>query len=64
MSTKLMTKTEVAERLGRSPRAVEWMIYAGTGPKSALIAGRRMFRESDIEAWIDAQFEAEEQVSA
>lgn len=57
MSTKLMTKVEVAERLGRSPRAVEWMIYAGTGPKSGVLAGRRMFREADVEAWIDAQFE-------
>lgn len=59
MSASLWTIDDVAEYLGRSRRAVEWMVYAGTGPKSALIAGRRMFRESDIEAWIDEQFEKE-----
>lgn len=64
MSTKLLTIPEVAELLGKSKRSVEWMVYAKTGPRSAKIAGRRVFRESDIEAWIDAQFEEAEKVSA
>ncbi|MGP5261225.1 helix-turn-helix transcriptional regulator [Brachybacterium paraconglomeratum] len=64
MSTKLLTIPEVAELLGKSTRSVEWMVYAKTGPRSAKIGGRRMFRESDVEAWINAQFEAAEQVSA
>lgn len=59
MSTKLWTIDDVAEYLGRSRRAVEWMVYAGTGPKSAVLAGRRMFRQADVEAWIDEQFEKE-----
>lgn len=54
-----MTKNDLAERLGRTTRAIEWMVYAGTGPRSAKIGGRRMWREADVEQWIDEQFEKE-----
>jgi predicted DNA-binding transcriptional regulator AlpA len=54
--TKLLTIEEVAEMLRRSPAAVRYMRQAGTGPKSAKIAGRVMFRESDVTAYIEAQF--------
>ncbi|MDU0327210.1 helix-turn-helix domain-containing protein [Microbacterium sp. KSW2-21] len=54
---KLMTVREAAVPLGTTEKGLRWMIYAGTAPKSALVGGRRrMFRESDIQAWIDAQF--------
>lgn len=56
MADKLLLIKDVAERLGRSPAQVSWMIHRGTAPKSAMIAGRRMFRESDVEAFIDAAF--------
>ncbi|WP_292763782.1 AlpA family transcriptional regulator [Microbacterium sp. UBA3486] len=46
----------VAERLGRSPSQLRWMIQQGTAPKHAKIAGRVCFRESDVEAFIDAAF--------
>lgn len=64
MSTKLLYKQDVAELLGRSTRSIEWMVYSGTGPKSAVIGGRRVWRESDVEAWIDAQFDAAMKESA
>lgn len=60
MATKLLTMAETAERLNRSVRQLEWMVYSGTAPRSAKIAGRRLFKESDIEAFIDAAFAAED----
>lgn len=59
MSTTLWTIDDVAEYLGRSRRTVEWMVYAQTGPKSARIGRRRMFRQADVEAWVNEQFEKE-----
>jgi excisionase family DNA binding protein len=53
----LLTLAEVAERLRKSEAQLRWMIHSGTAPKSALIGGRRMFRESDIEEYINQAFE-------
>lgn len=58
MTTKLMTKAETAEALRKTPKQLDWMLYTGTAPKSALIGGRRMFRAADVEAWISEQFAA------
>ena len=58
-TTRLLSIEEVAEMLRKSPASLRFMIHAGTAPKSAKIGGRRMFRESDVFAWIDAQFEQE-----
>ena len=55
--TRLLTLDETAERLRRSPNAVRWMCSKKVGPKSAKIAGRVMFREADVEAYINEQFE-------
>lgn len=53
----LLTLREVADRLRKSPAQLRWMIHSGTAPKSALIGGRRMFRETDIENYINQAFE-------
>lgn len=55
----LLTLAEAAERLRKSQAQLRWMIHSGTAPKSALIGGRRMFRESDLEEYINQAFEAE-----
>ncbi|MFJ3487987.1 helix-turn-helix transcriptional regulator [Leifsonia aquatica] len=52
----LLTLAETAERLRKSEPQLRWMIHKKTAPKSAIIGGRRMFRESDVNAWIDEQF--------
>ncbi|MCS5715106.1 helix-turn-helix domain-containing protein [Herbiconiux sp. CPCC 205716] len=57
--TKLLTLAEAAERLRKSEAQIRWMIHRGTAPGSALIGGRRMFREDQIDAWIEAQFARE-----
>ena len=54
----LLTLTEVAERLRKSPASLRWMIHSGSAPKSALIGNRRMFRESDVEDYINQAFDA------
>jgi len=64
MSNRLMTKAEFGQLVHKTAKQVDWMLYTGKAPKSALIGGRRMFRESDVTAWIDAQFEDAEKVSA
>lgn len=56
---KLLTIDEVAERLRKSPSQIRWMIHNRTAPRSAKIGGRRMFREQDIDDYINAAFDAE-----
>lgn len=52
----LLTLSETAERLRKSDAQLRWMIHNGSAPKSALIGGRRMFRASDIDAYIENAF--------
>lgn len=52
----LMTLEEVAELLRKSPAQLRWMRHSGTGPRSAKICGRVMYRRADVIAWVDAQF--------
>lgn len=54
---ELMTLEEVALFLKKSPAQMRWMRHMGTGPKSAKVGGRVMFRKSDVIAWVDAQFD-------
>ncbi|GAA1733057.1 DNA-binding protein [Microbacterium paludicola] len=53
---RLMFIDEVADRLGRSTAQLRWMLTKGTAPKSAVIGGRRCWRESDVEKFIDDAF--------
>ena len=54
---KLLTIDEVAERLRRTPAALRYMRHVGTGPKSAKVAGRVLYREDEVTAYINAAFE-------
>lgn len=55
---KLHTMDEVAEMLRKSPAQLRWMRHNGTGPKSAKLGGRVMYREQDVIDWVNAAFEA------
>ncbi len=55
--SKLLTLSEAAERLRRNDSQLRWMIHQGTAPRSALIGGRRMFREADVDAFIEEAFD-------
>jgi hypothetical protein len=55
---KLLTKEEVAEQLRRPPATLAFWRSKGLGPRSAKICGRVVYRQSDVEQWIDEQFAA------
>lgn len=59
MNGKLLTLSEVAE-LTRLPEAtLRWFRHCCKGPKSGKLGRRVMYRESDVEEWIDAQFKSD-----
>jgi len=58
-TTDLLVMSETAALLRKTTKQLEWMIYSGTAPQSAKIGGRRMFRRADVQAYIDAAFDAE-----
>lgn len=59
MNDKLLTVAEVSE-LTRLPEAtIRWFRHAGKGPRSAKLGRRVVYRESEVLAWIEAQFDAE-----
>lgn len=56
MDDRLITVREAADMLGRTEGQLRFQIHKGTAPRSALIMGRRVFRRSDVEAWIAGHF--------
>lgn len=56
---KIMTIREVAERT-RTPEATlrYWRHLGNKGPKSWTLGSRVVYAEADVEAWIQAQYEA------
>lgn len=56
MTHQLRTLKEAAQFLRKSEQQMRWMVHTGTAPKSAKIAGRRMFRQSDLDEFIEAAF--------
>lgn len=56
--TKLLSLDEVAERVDRTPATVSYWVHTGYAPPSAKIGRRRMWREEDVDRWINEKFEA------
>lgn len=55
-STRLLTRTEVAEVYGLSKRWLEVAATKGQGPPMVRISARMVrYRACDIEAWIEAR---------
>lgn len=55
---KLLRIADVSAMTGIPEATWRWWRAQGRGPKSANLGGRRVvYRESDVKAWIDAQFE-------
>lgn len=52
---ELLTVEEVAEITRRTPASVRWLIHTDQ-IKSGKIAGRRLIRRADLEAFINAGF--------
>ncbi|MCS6578211.1 helix-turn-helix domain-containing protein [Curtobacterium poinsettiae] len=57
--TQLLTIAEAAPLVRKTEAAMRWWLNQGNCPiKTARVGGRIFLRQSDIEAYIDAQFEA------
>lgn len=56
MGERLLTVAETAERLATTDQGLRWMLHQGTAPRSAKVGGRRLFREADVDAFIEAAF--------
>ncbi|MGO3510120.1 MAG: helix-turn-helix domain-containing protein [Glutamicibacter arilaitensis] len=48
---------EAAEFLRVPVATLRYWRHMGTGPKSARIGGRVMYKQVDLEAWINEQFD-------
>jgi predicted DNA-binding transcriptional regulator AlpA len=64
MGVKLLTMQEVAERYPIQEATLRFWRHKGDGPPSARIGRRVMYREADIESWINAQFAGADQGAA
>ena len=61
---RLLTIEEVAA-MTRLPEATwRWFRHNNTGPKAAKLGKRLVWRESEVIAWIDAQFMDGEQLTS
>ncbi len=57
MDRLLLRIDEVEAMTGVSQNTLRYWRHQGTGPKSARLGRRVVYREADVTAWIDAQFE-------
>lgn len=48
---------EVAEMLRLTPASLRGLMHTGRAPASAKVGRRRVFRRSEVYAWLDAQFD-------
>jgi predicted DNA-binding transcriptional regulator AlpA len=55
---RLLYLDEVSERTGIPENTLRFWRATKVGPPTARIGRRVVYRESDVQAWIDAQFEA------
>lgn len=59
-SFELMTNKDVERDYGFPLNTLRYWRTTGRGPKAAKIGGRVMYRRTDVEAWIDAQFDGQD----
>jgi excisionase family DNA binding protein len=58
--SKILTLEEAAAAINRPAATLRYWLVQGTGPRSFKLGRRRMFREEDVTAWVEAQY-AEQQ---
>lgn len=56
----LLTLEEAAKIVRKSNAQMRWMRHNGTGPRSAKLSGRIVYRRQDVLNWIDAAFADED----
>ena len=55
---KILTTEGTAEKIGRPVATLRYYLVQGTAPRSFKMGRRRMFREEDVDAWLEKQMEA------
>lgn len=55
---KLLRVGDVSELTGIPEATLRFWRHSGTGPPSAKLGRRVVYREAEVLAWIDAQFDA------
>lgn len=53
---RLLRIGQVSEWTGISENTLRFWRHQGTGPRSAKLGRRVVYREAEVTAWIDAQF--------
>lgn len=51
-----MTTEEVAQQVRRSPETLRYWRHIGQGPRSFKLGRRVLYRQSDVEAWIESEY--------
>jgi len=54
---RLLRIDEVSDWTGVPQNTLRFWRQAGKGPRSAKLGRRVVYRESDVQAWLDAQFD-------
>jgi excisionase family DNA binding protein len=54
----LVTTAEFADMVRAPLESVRYWVHIGKAPRSVKIGRRRLFRRSDVLAWIDKQYAA------
>lgn len=57
MHDKLLRLPDVAEMTGVSESTLRWYRQNGRGPHAAKLGRRLVYRESEVERWVNAQFD-------
>ncbi|QCX28078.1 helix-turn-helix transcriptional regulator [Nocardioides jishulii] len=57
MNPHLLRLPEVSEMTGIPAATLRFWRHQGTGPRSTKLGRRVVYREADVIAWIDEQFE-------
>lgn len=61
---RLLTIDEVAQIPPLSKSTLRWLRHTQRGPTAVRLGRRLYYRESDVRAWIDAQFDRGQQDGA
>lgn len=56
--TDTMTLAELAEERHISPATLRYWRHRGEGPKSFKLGRRVMYKRADVDAWVQAQYDA------
>ena len=57
MDDELLTAQQVAEKYPVAEATLKYWRHRRTGPRYARLGRRIVYRQSDLDAWVDAQFE-------